>query len=88
MLLTYSVDDGNDALIHSETRTLAYTGVGSIDQYAFTGKIYQGSTATPGSVSPQLEARKVQFRLYYEIDYRVFTDGILHQAELPANALI
>ena len=86
--IDFHIFDGNDALIHSETRTLEYAGFGSTSQYAFAGKIYQGSTATPGSVSPQPEARKVQFRLYYEIDYRVFTDGILHQAELATDSLI
>jgi hypothetical protein len=79
---------GHLTLIHSETRALEYAGFGSTIHYTFAGKIYQGSTATPGSVSPQLDARKVQFRLYYEIDYQVFTDGILHQEELAPDSLI
>ncbi|WP_437987399.1 hypothetical protein [Sorangium sp. So ce117] len=86
--IDFHVFDGDDVLIHAETLTLAYTGWGPIQQYGFAGKIYQGPTATPGSVSPRPDARKVQYRLYYEIDGQVFTDGILHQAEVPEDALI
>lgn len=86
--IDFHVFDGHDVLIHAETLTLAYTDWGPIQQYGFAGKIYQGPTATPGSVSPRPDARKVQYRLYYEIDGQVFTDGILHQAEVPEDALI
>ncbi|MGK3987761.1 DUF6209 family protein [Sorangium sp. So ce136] len=86
--IDFHVFDSHDALIHAETLTLAYTGWGPVQQYSFAGKIYQGPTATPGSVSPRPDARKVQYRLYYEIDGQVFTDGILHQAEVPEDALI
>jgi hypothetical protein len=81
------VFDGDDRLIYAETLTLPYTGFGSEFRYEFSGKVYQGSTATPGSVQPQPEARKVQYRLYYEVNYQVFTDGILHQHELREDAL-
>ena len=80
------VFDAGDQLIHAETLTLLYAGYGSTFRYEFAGKIYQGSTATPGSVQPRPDARKVQYRLYYEINYRVFTDGILHQHELQEDA--
>ena len=63
------------------------TGFGSAFRYEFSGKVYQGSTATPGSVQPRPEARKVQYRLYYEVNYQVFTDGILHQHELQEDAM-
>lgn len=69
------VFDGHDALIRAATLPLAYTGWGPTFRYGFAGTLYQGSKATPGSVSPQPDARKVQWRLYYEIDYQVFTDG-------------
>jgi hypothetical protein len=81
------VFDGDDRLIHAETLTLPYTGFGSAFQYEFSGKVYQGLTATPGSVQPRPEARKVQYRLYYEVNYQVFTDGILHQHELQEDAV-
>ncbi len=81
------VFDGQDGLIHAETLTLHYTGFGSAFRYEFSGKVYQGSTATPGSVQSRPEARKIQYRLYYEVNYRVHTDGILHQYELQEDAL-
>jgi uncharacterized protein DUF6209 len=86
--IDFHVFDGDDGLIDAQTLTLRYTGWGLNYQYSFAGKIYQGSTATPGSVSPRPDARKVQYRTYYEIDNQVFTDGILHQTELPADASI
>jgi hypothetical protein len=79
--------DGQDGLIHAETLTLPYAGVGSAFQYAFAGSVYQGSTATPGSVQSRPEARKLQYRLYYEVTHQVFTDGVLHQHELQDDAM-
>lgn len=81
------VFDSEAKLIHSETLTLSYTGFGPFFRYEFSGKVYQGSTATPGSVQPLPEARKIQYRLYYDINYQVFTDGILHQLPLPEDAV-
>jgi len=85
--IDFHVFDGEDQLIHAQTLTLPYTGFGSAFQYGFSGKIYQGATATPGSVQPRPEARRVQYRLYYEVNYQVFTDGILHQHELQEDAV-
>lgn len=81
------VFDGHDELIHSLTINLPYSGTGSNFQYEYSGVIYQGSTATPGSVQPRAEAHKVQYRLYYKMHDEVFTDGILHQQELQPDAL-
>lgn len=81
------VFDGQDGLIHAETLTLPYTGFGSTFRYEFSGKVYQGSTARPGSVQPRPEARKIQYRLYCEVNYQVFTDGTLHQLELHEDAV-
>ncbi len=83
----FSIFDGKDELIQAETLTLHYSGFGSVFLYEFSGKVYQGSTATPGSVQPRPDARKIQYRLYYEVNYQVFTDGILHQQELQEDAL-
>jgi hypothetical protein len=80
------VFDGAEKLIHSETLTLTYMGFGPSFRYEFSGKVYQGSTATPGSVQPRPEARKIQYRLYYDINFQVFTDGILHQLHLAEDA--
>ena len=76
------VFDAQDKRVHAETFTLKYTGFGPFPSYGFDGKIYQGSVATPGSVSPRPDARKIQYRLYYAIHYQTFTDGVLHQIEL------
>jgi hypothetical protein len=83
------VFDAADALLHSETLTLGYLepAGGGGDLFVFDGKIYQGSMATPGSVSPRPDARLVQYRLYYEVSGQVFTDAILHQHELPEDAM-
>lgn len=40
------------------------------------------------SVQPRPDARKIQYRLYYEIHYRVFTDGILHQLQLGPSEFL
>lgn len=80
------VFDAQDKRIHAETITLNYTGFGPFGSFGLDGKIYQGSVAAPGSVSPRPDARKIQYRLYYEIHYQVFSDGILHQLELKGDA--
>ena len=83
------VFDTVDVLIHSETLTLGYLepARGGGDLFVFDGKIYQGSMATPGSVSLRPDAHVVQYRLYYAVNGQVFTDAILHQHELPEDAL-
>jgi hypothetical protein len=82
------VFDGADELVHAQTLTLLYVGFGPSFQYAFSGSVFQGSTATPGSVQPHPDARTVQYRLYYEAFYQAFTDGILHQLEVPSDATV
>jgi Family of unknown function (DUF6209) len=57
------------------------------DVFRFEGEIYRGSNATPGSVTPRPDARYIQFRLYYEVSGTVFTDDILHQLDLPEDAV-
>jgi hypothetical protein len=78
--------DAQDQRIHAETIPLKYTGFGPFASFGFDGKIYQGTIATPGSVSPRPDARKIQYRLYYDIHYQVFSDGVLHQLELKDDA--
>jgi hypothetical protein len=87
--IDFHVFDENEAVIHAETQPLSWdftTGEG--DVFQFNGKIYQGVIATPGSVSPRPDARKVQYRLYYEVQGSLFTDGILYQRELPEDAMV
>jgi hypothetical protein len=80
--------DGGDQLIQATTVTLPYAGFGSAFRYEFSGMVYQGSTATPGSVDPRPDARTLQYRLYYDVNYQAFTDGTLHQIELPDDAVV
>ena len=68
--------DANSARIHAETFTLHYLAPadGGGDVFGFEDVVYRGSGAVPGSVWTQPDARKLQFRLYYEVNHRVFTD--------------
>jgi hypothetical protein len=61
------------------------SGVG--DLFLFEDEIYQGLTATPGSVSPKPNAWLVQYRLYYAVQGQTFSDAILHQLELADDAV-
>lgn len=83
------VFDEHDQVVHAETIPLAWIEAagGHGDRFAFKGIIYQGSTATPGSVAPRSNARLVQYRLYYEVDGTVYTDGVLHQHEVQRDAV-
>jgi len=82
------VFDERNELIDASTRALAWAGWGPVAQYRGAEIVYQGSTATPGSVQPRADARTLQYRLYFDVDYQVFTDGILHQFELPPDATV
>jgi hypothetical protein len=82
------VFDGSDQFVQASTITLPYTGFGPYPRFGFSGVVYQGSVATPGSVSPHPDARTLQYRLYYTVDYELFTDGVLHQLELPEDAVV
>lgn len=82
------VFDDRYELIEASTRTLAWAGWEPVAQYRLADVVYQGSTATPGSVQPRADARTLQYRLYFEVNYEVFTDGILHQFELRPDATV
>jgi hypothetical protein len=48
--------------------------------------VYQGSGGGSGMGAwSRPDARTVQYRLYCEADGQVFTDGVLHQFEVPAD---
>src|SRR5262249_61128521 len=67
---------------------IPWDGRGRRRFFVYDDKIYQGSGGGSGmGVWTRPDARKVQFRLYYEVNYQVFTDGILHQSELPEDAV-
>jgi hypothetical protein len=84
------VFDGSDHLVHAETFTIPYCNGagGGGDFFTFDGPVYQGTKATPGSVSPRPDARKIQFRVYYEVNDQLFTDAILYQETVSEDAVI
>ncbi len=55
--------------------------------FRFDGSVYEGATATPGSVTPRPDVRQLQYRLYAEVAGRVVTDGQLHECALRADAV-
>jgi hypothetical protein len=83
------VFDRAASLIQTATFGLAWEGSagGSADLFRFSGEIYRGLTATPGSVSPRPNAWLVQYRLYYVVEGNMYTDAILHQLELADDAV-
>jgi Family of unknown function (DUF6209) len=83
------VFDRGASLIQAATFGLAWEGSagGAADLFRFSGEIYRGLTATPGSVSPRPNAWLVQYRLYYAVKGTMYTDAILHQLELVDDAV-
>lgn len=83
------VFDRSGTRIVATTFGLAWEGSasGAGDLFRFDGEIYHGMTATPGSVSPKPNAWLVQYRLYYAAKGQTYTDAILHQLELPDDAV-
>lgn len=80
-------DDG--ALVESGTFALAYArpaGDGG-DVFQLDRAVHEGATATPGSAEPRVDVRSVQYRLYYQFDDRVLTDGILHECQLRSDSV-
>ena len=49
-------------------------------------EVYQGSGGGSGiGVWSRPDAHTVQYRLYCQVRGQVFTDGVLHQFEVPAD---
>jgi hypothetical protein len=83
------VFDRDAARIEAATFGLPWEGSagGFADLFRFQGEIYRGLTATPGSVSPRPNAWLVQYRQYYAVEGKLYTDAILHQLELVDDAV-
>ncbi len=83
------VFDPDDNLVSAQTLTLKYSGPagGNGDFFTMDEAVFQGSGGVPGSVWPRPDARRVQYRLYYEVNGRVFTDGVVHQRAAEADAV-
>jgi len=67
-------DDGE---IHAETVTLPYAGFRVSIPLCVLDKIYHGSIATFRCGAARRRPRRIPYRLYCEVNYEVFTDGIL-----------
>jgi hypothetical protein len=83
------VFDGDDELIRSETLPLQFVCAaedGDGDIYGFDAKVYRGTGASPGSVWLAPDARRVQYRVYFETGGTVFSDGLLRQHELAPDS--
>ena len=81
---------GHDgALVASATRAFEYArpaGDGG-DLFRLDCAVYEGATATPGSAERRQDVRLVQYRVYCELDGRVFTDGLLHECVLDSDVI-
>lgn len=82
--------DQNDDRVSAETITLNYLNPagGGGDFFGLNQLVFQGSGGVPGGVWPRPDVRRMQYRVYYEVEGRVFTDGILHQSVLLADAQV
>ena len=88
--LDVHIFDGDDNLIHSETFTMHYlsSDAGGGDRFGFDDVVYHGSGGGSGMGAWfRPDVRKLQYRLYYETNNQVFTDGLLHQHEIDEDAL-
>jgi hypothetical protein len=80
--------DAEGRLLHTETLPLRYDGAADdgAAQFVLDSPLYQGTVATPGSVSPRPDARAVEYRLYAEVAAGLRTDGLVHRCELKSDA--
>jgi hypothetical protein len=82
------VFDENDERVNADTLTLSYLGPagGNGDFFTLSEMVFLGSGGVPGNVWPRADARRIQFRVYFEVNGTVFTEGILHQTSVVADA--
>jgi len=80
--------DRDGRLLHTETLPLRYDGRADdgAAEFVLDSPLYQGTVATPGSVSPRPDARAVEYRVYAEFDGRLRTDGLVHRCELKPDS--
>jgi len=81
--------DAQASFIHGDTLPLRHAGAAgdAHELFVLDGVLYQGSVATPGSVTPRPDVRTVQYRLYCQLGDRIVTDGVLHRCELATDAV-
>jgi hypothetical protein len=86
------VFDASDDVIHSGTidfqqpEALAH-GPAEGEVLVWHAEVYQGSGGSSGAgVWFRPDAHTVQYRLYCQVGDALYTDGVLHQFEVPADA--
>ncbi len=74
--------DGHDVLLESKTCPLSYESsqADGGDLFTFQECVFRGAVGNP-RLAMKPRAQKVQFRLYFEVNGQVLTDGYLHQVE-------
>jgi hypothetical protein len=84
------VFDNTGQRVKAATFRLDYLspGGGGGDVFTLDVQIYQGSGGGPGSAWDHPDARRVQYRLYYEVNGQLFTDGILHEHEVQPDDVV
>lgn len=86
--LDLHVFDECDQIVRSETLPMNYVRTADDDGevFAFEGGVFKGTGASPGSVWLAPDARKVQYRVYFEAEGAVYSDGLLRQHDLPSDS--
>jgi Family of unknown function (DUF6209) len=82
------VFDAADDLIHTGTIPLQKLETPSAagEELEWHADVYQGSGGGSGAgVWFRPDAHTVQYRLYCEVEERLYTDGVLHQFDVPAD---
>jgi Family of unknown function (DUF6209) len=85
------VFDATDDVVHTGTLELQGPGAASEQTVVQTWSayVYQGSGGGSGAgVWSRPDVHSVQYRLYCRMDDRLFTDGVLHQFDVPPDAEI
>jgi Family of unknown function (DUF6209) len=83
------VFDATGELIHRDTLELHRPEAVSAETltHTWSASVYQGSGGGSGTgVWSRPDAHSVQYRLYCQMGEQVFTDGVLHQFDLPADS--
>jgi Family of unknown function (DUF6209) len=83
------VFDSMCELIHQNTVALHKPEAVSADiiTHTWSASVYQGSGGGSGTgVWSRPDAHSVQYRLYCQVGEQVFTDGVLHQFDVPPDA--
>jgi hypothetical protein len=78
------VFDRSNRLISRKTVPLQYEqpAPGDGEIFAFHGPVDPEAVTLAGASSETAESTRIQYRLYYEVNDRVYTDGDLHQVEI------